>query len=74
MHTEAINHDPAITFFSPHQQPGAKPWIPLSYGLGSETENLPSFVVMLTKNSFNQAQPIYDRLGAVVFSPLGSRA
>jgi hypothetical protein len=64
MHTEAINHDPAITFFqSGHQQPG-RPSIGswLSYGLGSETENLPSFVVMLSKNTFHQAQPLYDRL------------
>ncbi|MCH9656350.1 MAG: DUF1501 domain-containing protein [Planctomycetes bacterium] len=64
VHTEAINHDPAITFFqSGHQQPG-RPSIGawLSYGLGSETENLPSFVVLLSKNSFNQAQPLYDRL------------
>ncbi|QDV19548.1 hypothetical protein Pan153_42140 [Gimesia panareensis] len=64
MHTEAINHDPAITFFqSGHQQPG-RPSIGawLSYGLGSETENLPSFVVLLSKNSFFQAQPLYDRL------------
>lgn len=64
MHTEAINHDPAITFFqSGHQQPG-RPSIGawLSYGLGSETENLPSFVVLLSKNSFHQAQPLYDRL------------
>ncbi|QDU51609.1 DUF1501 domain-containing protein [Gimesia panareensis] len=64
MHTETINHDPAITFFqSGHQQPG-RPSIGawLSYGLGSETENLPSFVVLLSKNSFFQAQPLYDRL------------
>jgi Protein of unknown function (DUF1501) len=64
MHTEAINHDPAITFFqSGHQQPG-RPSIGawLSYGLGSETNNLPSFVVLLTKNTFHQAQPLYDRL------------
>ena len=46
MHTEAINHDPAITFFqSGHQQPG-RPSIGawLSYGLGAVTENLPAFV------------------------------
>ena len=64
MHTEAINHDPGVTFFqSGHQQPG-RPSIGawLSYGLGSETENLPSFVVLLSKNTFYQAQPLYDRL------------
>ncbi|MEE3054610.1 MAG: DUF1501 domain-containing protein [Planctomycetota bacterium] len=71
MHTEAINHDPAVTFFqSGHQQPG-RPSIGawLSYGLGSETENLPSFVVLLSKNTFYQAQPLYDRLWGSGFLP-----
>ena len=71
MHTEAINHDPAITFFqSGHQQPGRPSlgsW--LSYGLGSEPENLPSFVVMLSQNTFSQAQPLYDRLWSGGFLP-----
>ena len=71
MHTEAINHDPAVTFFqSGHQQPG-RPSIGawLSYGLGSETQNLPSFVVRLSKNTFHQAQPLYDRLWGSGFLP-----
>jgi hypothetical protein len=71
MHTEAINHDPGITFFqSGHQQPG-RPSIGawLSYGLGSETENLPSFVVLLSTNTFHQAQPLYDRLWGSGFLP-----
>ncbi len=71
MHTEAINHDPAVTFFqSGHQQPG-RPSIGswLSYGLGSEAENLPSFVVLLSKNTFHQAQPLYDRLWGSGFLP-----
>ncbi len=71
MHTEAINHDPAITFFqSGHQQPG-RPSIGawLSYGLGSETSDLPSFVVLLTENTFHQAQPLYDRLWGSGFLP-----
>ena len=71
MNTEAINHDPAVTFFqSGHQQPG-RPSIGswLSYGLGSETENLPSFVVLLSKNTFHQAQPLYDRLWGSGFLP-----
>ena len=71
MHTEAINHDPAITFFqSGNQQPG-RPSIGawLSYGLGSETENLPAFVVLLTNNTFFQAQPLYDRLWGSGFLP-----
>jgi hypothetical protein len=71
MHTEAINHDPAITFFqSGHQQPG-RPSIGawLSYGLGSETQDLPSFVVLLSNNTFHQAQPLYDRLWGSGFLP-----
>ncbi|QDS94602.1 hypothetical protein FF011L_33810 [Roseimaritima multifibrata] len=71
MHTEAINHDPAITFFqSGNQQPG-RPSIGawLSYGLGSETQDLPSFVVLLSKNTFHQAQPLYDRLWGSGFLP-----
>lgn len=71
MHTEAINHDPAITFFqSGHQQPG-RPSIGawLSYGLGSESHNLPSFVVLLSRNTFHQAQPLYDRLWGSGFLP-----
>jgi len=64
MYTEAINHDPAITFFQTgHQQPGRPSlgaWV--SYGLGSESRNLPAYVVLLDKNSDDQAQPIYSRL------------
>ncbi len=71
MHTEAINHDPAITFFQTgHQQPGRPSvgaW--LSYGLGSESANLPSFVVLLSTNTFSQAQPLYDRLWGSGFLP-----
>jgi uncharacterized protein (DUF1501 family) len=56
LHTEPINHDPAVTFFGTgHQQPGRPTmgaW--LSYGLGSENENLPAFVV-LTSGSGGQA-------------------
>jgi hypothetical protein len=71
MHTEAINHDPAITFFQTgNQQPG-RPSIGswLSYGLGSDSENLPGFVVLLNHNSYDQAQPIYDRLWGAGFLP-----
>ena len=71
MHTEAINHDPAITFFqSGHQQPG-RPSIGSwsSYGLGSENADLPAFVVLLSKNTFYQAQPIYSRLWGSGFLP-----
>jgi len=71
MHTEAINHDPAITFFQTgHQQPG-RPSIGswFSYGLGSENEDLPAFIVLLSKNNYAQAQPIYDRLWGSGFLP-----
>lgn len=71
MYTEAINHDPAITFFqSGNQQPG-RPSIGswFSYGLGSENSDLPAFVVLLSKNTFYQAQPIYSRLWGSAFLP-----
>jgi len=55
MHTEAINHEPGITFFQTgHQQPGRPSfgsWI--SYGLGSSNANLPTFVVMITQGLGN---------------------
>ena len=62
MHTEHINHDPAITFFQTgHQLPG-RPSIGawLSYGLGSTNENLPAFVVLISKDRIDQ--PLYARL------------
>ncbi len=62
MHTEHINHDPAITFFQTgHQLPGRPSmgaW--LSYGLGSANENLPGFVVLISKDRIDQ--PLYARL------------
>lgn len=63
MHTEAINHDPAATFIQTGSQQPGRPsigsWV--SYGLGSENENLPSFIVLLSRNT-PSAQPLYDRL------------
>ncbi len=71
MYTEAINHDPAITFFQTgHQQPGRPSvgaWT--SYGLGSVSENLPAYVVLLDKNTDPQAQPNYSRLWGSAFLP-----
>lgn len=62
MHTEHINHDPAITFFQTgHQLPGRPSmgaW--LSYGLGSVNDNLPGFVVLISKDRIDQ--PLYARL------------
>ncbi len=68
MHTEAINHDPAITFFQSGFQIAGRPSIGawLSYGLGSLNENLPAFVAM---TSFNGGQPLYDRLWGAGFLP-----
>jgi hypothetical protein len=68
MHTEAINHDPAITFFQTGFQLAGRPSIGawLSYGLGSENENLPAFVAM-TSNRTGQA--LYDRLWGAGFLP-----
>ena len=71
MYTEAINHDPAITFFQTgHQQPGRPclgSWA--SYGLGSESSDLPGFVVLLDKNTDPEAQPLYSRLWGSAFLP-----
>jgi hypothetical protein len=63
MHTEAINHDPAITFFQTGSQQPGRPSIGswLSYGLGSMNENLPTFTVLLSRGSRNP-QPVYSRL------------
>ena len=65
MHTEAINHDPAITFIQTGcQQPGRPSmgaW--LSYGLGSENQNLPAFVVLISQaHAITTDQPLFARL------------
>ena len=62
MNTEAINHDPAITFIQTGSQQPGRPSIGswLSYGLGSDNENLPAFVVLVSANKFGQ--PLYSRL------------
>jgi hypothetical protein len=63
MHTEAINHDPALTFFQTGAQVGNRPsmgsWV--SYGLGSENKNLPAFCVLLSKGQGN-GQGVYSKL------------
>ena len=72
MHTDAINHDPAITFIQTgFQQPG-RPSIGawLSYGLGSENQNLPAFVVLLSQaHALTTDQPLFSRLWASGFLP-----
>ncbi len=72
MHTEAINHDPAITFFQTGHQLAGRPSIGswLSYGLGSENHNLPSFIAMVSRGTGRpNCQPLYDRLWGSGFLP-----
>jgi hypothetical protein len=72
LHTEAINHDPAITFAMTGAQLAGRPsmgaW--LSYGLGRDCEDLPAFVVLVSQGSGNpNDQPLYDRLWGSGFLP-----
>ena len=72
MHTEAINHDPAITFCQTGSQLAGRPSIGAwaSYGLGSDNENLPSYVVLTSFGSGRpDDQPLYDRLWGSGFLP-----
>jgi hypothetical protein len=69
VHTEHINHDPAITFCQTGHHLAGRPsfgsW--LSYGLGSANENLPAFVVLVSKDRIDQ--PLYARLWGNGFLP-----
>lgn len=69
MHTEAINHGPAVTYVQTGSQFPGRPsmgaW--LNYGLGTENANLPAFVVMVTKNK--GGQPLVSRLWGSGFLP-----
>src|SRR5215467_426468 len=70
MFTEAINHDPAITFMQTGSQLSGRPsigaWV--SYGLGSENRDLPAFVVMVSQGSGN-TQALADRQWGSGFLP-----
>src|SRR5213594_3610801 len=70
MHTDQINHDPAITFsltgFQLAGRPSMGSWI--AYGLGSENKELPAFVVMVSLGA-SADQPLYDRLWGSGFLP-----
>jgi hypothetical protein len=70
MKTDAINHDPAITFVQTGSQIAGRPsmgaWV--AYGLGSENQDLPAFVVLLSRGT-GQTQPLYDRLWDSGFLP-----
>ena len=65
MYTEAINHDPALTFLQTGAQQGNRPsmgsW--LSYGLGNQNKNLPAFTVLLSRGIGN-GQGVYSKLWA----------
>ena len=64
MYTEAINHDPAVTFFQTGAQLAGRPSIGawLAYGLGTESDDLPAFVVMTSRGSGRVGQALYTRL------------
>ena len=72
VHTDAINHDPAITMVQTGSQQSGRPalgaW--LSYGLGHENADLPTFVVLVSKGSGRaEGEPIYTRLWGSGFLP-----
>ena len=72
MFTEAINHDPAVTFFQTGSQlagrPSAGAWV--AYGLGRLNQDLPAFIVMISRDPTRPAdQPLYDRLWGSGFLP-----
>ncbi|MCC6694964.1 MAG: DUF1501 domain-containing protein [Candidatus Hydrogenedentes bacterium] len=72
VNTEAINHDPAITYIQTGSQQPGRPSVGawLSYGLGSENHDLPSFIVMLSRTSMARpAQALFDRLWGAGFLP-----
>ncbi len=72
LHTDAINHDPAVTLLQTGHQIAGRPsfgsW--MSYGLGSENRDLPAFVVLLSRGSAARpADPLYARLWGSGFLP-----
>lgn len=72
MHTEQINHDPAVTFFQTGHQIAGRPSIGswLAYGLGSENKELPAFIVLISQGSASSGdQPLADRLWGSGFLP-----
>ncbi len=71
LHTEAINHDPAHTFMNTGSSVSGRPsmgaWV--TYGLGTESENLPGFVVLTSNGRGGQNQPIANRMWGPGFLP-----
>lgn len=70
MYTEQINHDPALTFMQTGNQLAGRPsigsWV--HYGLGSDNDNLPAFIVLVSNNA-PKDQPLYARLWGNGFLP-----
>jgi Protein of unknown function (DUF1501) len=71
LQTEAINHDPAVTFFQTGFQIAGRPSIGawMAYGLGSQNDNLPAFVVMVSQGSVAGTQALADRQWGSGFLP-----
>ena len=72
MYTEAINHDPAITFIQTGSQQPGRPSIGawMSYGLGSENQDLPAYIVLISQGTGNtNDQPLFGRLWGSGFLP-----
>ena len=72
LHTEAINHDPAMTLLQTGHQIAGRPslgaWV--AYGLGNENENLPTFVVLISRpGGPTNAQPLHERMWGSAFLP-----
>ena len=72
LHTEAINHDPAMTLLQTGHQIGGRPafgaWV--SYGLGSMNSELPAFVALISRPSGpTNAQPLHERMWSAGFLP-----
>lgn len=71
LHTEQINHDPAHTFMNSGTQISGRPsmgsWV--TYGLGSESQDLPGFIVMTSVGRGGQSQPIASRQWSAGFLP-----
>ena len=76
VYTEAINHDPAVTFFQTGAQIAGRPsmgsWV--SYGIGCETEDLPAFVVMISPGRAEAGSRFMTVSGAAVSCRRVSRA
>jgi len=72
VHTEAVNHDPACTYIQTGQQLPGRPAIGawLSYGIGTDSENLPAYVVLISiGTSKANMQPLYSRMWGSGFLP-----